>query len=512
MNLLSISIIQLSKYKVFLGHSILNALITSSWLIFSIRGQITILNLFNTLKMLKSSYVIIRHLINKGFPIWFINFDLTKEDIIKKSAADTGEFYVTRRWIRGLVSNFYYITKAFRYYLVKKEFVDSNKVRDVYDKWFFTRFAWPRALFISNEKNSNIFYRETIKSKVITIGLVDVNIKSFIYNVPVACNDDSLESINFMNNVIAQYIIQCKYKKVLIWYFFNRNIKKYQTIIDWLKVLVKKKKKIKYRINLRTTSIPPYMSEYLDIRNSFKSFFSRSYIFKLFENKKKKKTLFFDQFYDIQKSFIYNKFNVLSLKVLSRKYKIKYRRRKFLRKIEGLSLFKSFLNNYVKLVIPSRRFKRYKSKKKMKMSRRKVTINFKSFFYFIFFYYLNKFNVVIDSYNRQNYNLYSLVNIFKFDKKIRKYKYRNINTDMFTKKLKYSYIFRYKSKKFNRKRRLRKYGSLYDSFQHLNKNNINMAFLFFYWKFLIIFLGIKLRSRQKNINFKLKKLNILKKI
>lgn len=146
------------------------------------------------------------------------------------------------------------------------------------------------------------------------------------------------------------------------------------------------------------------------------------------------------------------------------------------------------------------------------MSRRKVTINFKSFFYFIFFYYLNKFNVVIDSYNRQNYNLYSLVNIFKFDKKIRKYKYRNINTDMFTKKLKYSYIFRYKSKKFNRKRRLRKYGSLYDSFQYLNKNNINMAFLFFYWKFLIIFLGIKLRSRQKNINFKLKKLNILKKI
>jgi hypothetical protein len=47
--------------------------------------------------MLKASYIIIKHCVNKGFPVWFINFDLTKEDIIKQNAFDTGEFYVTRR-------------------------------------------------------------------------------------------------------------------------------------------------------------------------------------------------------------------------------------------------------------------------------------------------------------------------------------------------------------------------------------------------------------------------------
>jgi len=84
MNLLYISIIQLSKYKVFIGHSIWNALVTSSWLIFNLRGKISILNLYNTLKMLKLSYIIIKHVVGMGFPFWFINFDLTKEDVVKK--------------------------------------------------------------------------------------------------------------------------------------------------------------------------------------------------------------------------------------------------------------------------------------------------------------------------------------------------------------------------------------------------------------------------------------------
>jgi len=142
MNLLYISIIQLSKYKVFIGHSIWNALVTSSWLIFNLRGKISILNLYNTLKMLKLSYIIIKYVVGMGFPFWFINFDLTKEDVVKKSAFDTGEFYVSRRWIRGLVSNYYEITKVYRNYLIKKDYIDSNTVKDVFDKWFFTRFTW----------------------------------------------------------------------------------------------------------------------------------------------------------------------------------------------------------------------------------------------------------------------------------------------------------------------------------------------------------------------------------
>jgi len=48
------------------------------------------------------------------------------------------------------------------------------------------------------------------------MALVDTNVKTFAYNLPIACNDDSLEAIGFMNNLMSQYILRCKYKKILV--------------------------------------------------------------------------------------------------------------------------------------------------------------------------------------------------------------------------------------------------------------------------------------------------------
>jgi len=46
---------------------------------------------------MKLSFVLLKNIINVGSPVWFINFDLTKEEIIKNNAFKSGEFYVTRR-------------------------------------------------------------------------------------------------------------------------------------------------------------------------------------------------------------------------------------------------------------------------------------------------------------------------------------------------------------------------------------------------------------------------------
>lgn len=504
MFLLYISLVQLSRYKVFLGHSIQNSILSSSWLIFKLRGKITILNMFYTLKMLKSSYILIRYVINMGFPFWFINFDLTKEDIVKKNAFSTGEFYVTRRWIRGLVSNYYEITESFRNYLTKKEFINSNKVRDIFDKWFFTRFSWPRGLFISSSKNCYIMSKEAFSAGVPSIGLVDIDVKSHIYNIPVACNDDSTEAISFMHCIIAQYIIKCKYKKVIIWYYFNRNVKRKKNIIDWLSIFVKKKKK-KYKLNLERMLIPNFENNKFKFKSFLRFFFGRSYLFSLSLPKKnnflKDKLRNYDDFYSLKAKWIYNRINVTYYKSLSYKYKIRFKRRSILNKIEGLSVFKSFLNNYIKLVdrSNSRIYKRIKVKRRVKLDRKKVGISFKFFFYFIFFFYLNKFNIIIDSYNRKNFSLPHLVKLFKQFKIKRKYINKNVPFNKYI----FSYVFRYKSKKKFRRRKRNKMGSIFEPLNKINSGRNSLTFFLFYWKFLIIFLGLKLRSRPnkfKNFN------------
>lgn len=301
--------------------------------------------------MLKSSYRLIKYIVTGGFPLWYVNFDLTKEEIVKKNAHIVGEFYLTRKWIRGLISNYYVITKAFRKYLIKKEFIEVNKVKDIYDKWFFTRFTWPRGIFISNINTTHIVSKEAASVKVPTIALVDTNVKTFLYNIPIGCNDDSLDSIAFMHNVISCYIMQCKYKRVLVWYYFNRNITRFKTLVKWSRNLIELKKKIKYKIGLKNLKIPKNFNYFFDMKKGLNLFFARSYNFKLLNkhNILINKNFNLDNFYRKNKFSFYNKFKAFKYIKLSRKYRIKYKRSMFLEKIKGVALFKSFLNNFIRL-------------------------------------------------------------------------------------------------------------------------------------------------------------------
>jgi len=110
-------------------------------------------------------------------------------------------------------------------------------------KWALTRFTWPRAVFISNVKSAFIVSKEALSARVPSIALVDTDVKTFLYNIPIGCNDDTIESIGFMNSIMSQYVLRFKYKKILIWYYFNRNIQRFNVLLEWVKKLIKLKKK-----------------------------------------------------------------------------------------------------------------------------------------------------------------------------------------------------------------------------------------------------------------------------
>lgn len=173
-------------------------------------------------------------------------------------------------------------------------------------------------------------------------------------------------------------------------------------------------------------------------------FFGRSYNFKLL---KKNNVIIsnntnLDYYYNRNKIMLYNKMKVLKYIYSSYKYKIKFKRSVFRKKIEGITLFKSFLNNFIKLKGISLRFKRIKIKKRFKMERRKIPKKFKSFFYFIFLFYLSKFNIIIDSYYKKNFSFNFLI----------KY-YNSFINKKKEKKFKFTYIFRYKSKRIYKKKK-----------------------------------------------------------
>jgi hypothetical protein len=189
-----------------------------------------------------------------------------------------------------------------------------------------------------------------------------------------------------------------------------------------LKNLVQFKKKLIYKINIKKIFLPNVINNYKSLNNGFNFFFGRSAFLKFSKKQKdinmENDDFIYDKFYDLNKIFIYNKFNVLNYKNFSYKYRIKFKRKSFLNKIEGISLFKSFLNNFIRLNdFSAKKFKRTIIKKRIKMERKKIPVSFKHFYSFIFFFYLNKFNIMIDSFIHNNINLHYLVRLYKKKKK-----------------------------------------------------------------------------------------------
>src|SRR6185369_4075034 len=95
-----------------------------------------------------------------------------------------------------------------------------------------------------------------------------------------------------------------------------------------------------------------------------------------------------------------------------------FKRKHLLNKIEGVSVFKSFLNNFIRLSDFSvKKFKSVMVKKRIKMERKKIPLSFKHFYSFIFFFYLNKFNIIIYNFIKKKINLFYLIRIYKQKKK-----------------------------------------------------------------------------------------------
>jgi ribosomal protein S2 len=49
------------------------------------------------------------------------------------------------------------------------------------------------------------------------IGMVDSNIKTYLYNLPIIANDDTIESVSFVLSLISKKILLLKYKKLILW-------------------------------------------------------------------------------------------------------------------------------------------------------------------------------------------------------------------------------------------------------------------------------------------------------
>ncbi|HEY0020525.1 MAG TPA: 30S ribosomal protein S2 [Longimicrobium sp.] len=206
---------------------------TSRWnpkmrkFIFAERNGIYIIDLKKTQRQIELAQELTRTVISRGERILFVCTKKQLKAVVESAAERSGSFYVTERWLGGMLTNFTTMKKqirrlrelergmdegAFEYY-TKKERLMLDRERERLDKYLAgvkDMARTPGAMFVIDSKREKIAISEANKLGIPVIAIADTNADPDVLTVPIAGNDDAIRSVEVISNAIADAIVEAR--------------------------------------------------------------------------------------------------------------------------------------------------------------------------------------------------------------------------------------------------------------------------------------------------------------
>jgi len=193
--------------------------------IFSERNGIHIIDLRKTLDRLTAAQEAIRQVVLSGERVLFVCTKGQLRAVIEQEAQRCGAFYVTERWLGGMLTNFQTIRKQIRRLLelergqeesayefyTKKERLLLDRERLKLDKYLSgakEMSRLPGALFIVDVKREAIAVREAARLGIPVIAITDTNANPDLIEYPVPGNDDAIRSVGLITRAIADSVLE----------------------------------------------------------------------------------------------------------------------------------------------------------------------------------------------------------------------------------------------------------------------------------------------------------------
>ena len=181
---------------------------------------IYVLDLEKTQVGLKKAVDAVRRVRSQGRSVLFVGTKKTLKDSVKEEALRAGQFYVTERWLGGMLTNFPTVRKSIKRLediekmetdgvmkeLNKKEVLGLYKERAKLEAIFGGirhMKTLPGALFVTDTEHEHIAVHEANRLKIPVIGIVDSNSNPDQISFPIPGNDDALKSVSLLTRVIA---------------------------------------------------------------------------------------------------------------------------------------------------------------------------------------------------------------------------------------------------------------------------------------------------------------------
>ncbi len=195
--------------------------------IFAERNGIHIIDLRKTLDRLVIARNAVRETVLRGERVLFVCTKRQLGESIEVEAERCGAFYVTERWLGGMLTNFQTIRQqirrlkelergqeenAFEFY-TKKERLLLDRERAKLDKYFCgmkDMSRVPGAVFVVDARREIIAVREAHRLGIPVIAIMDTNADPDLIDYPIPGNDDAIRSVGLITKALADAIEAAK--------------------------------------------------------------------------------------------------------------------------------------------------------------------------------------------------------------------------------------------------------------------------------------------------------------
>jgi len=194
--------------------------------IFIERNGIHIIDLQKTLECANRAYDIVKRTVERGDSVLFIGTKKQAKTVVEEEAARCGQYYVTERWLGGMLTNYQTIRKSLNRMkelqkmtgegglgeqLNKKERLRMGKELGKLEK-VLTGIAdldrVPGLIYVIDTKKEEIAVKEANKLGIPVVGVADTNADPDMIDYPIPGNDDAIRAIRLFTAMVADAVLE----------------------------------------------------------------------------------------------------------------------------------------------------------------------------------------------------------------------------------------------------------------------------------------------------------------
>jgi small subunit ribosomal protein S2 len=194
--------------------------------IFIERNGIHIIDLQKTVDCAGRAYDAVKKTVERGDSVLFIGTKKQAKTVVEEEAGRCGQYFVTERWLGGMLTNFQTIRKSLTRMkelrklmgegggseqLSKKERIRIGKELTKLEK-VLTGIADlerpPGLIYVIDTKKEEIAVKEANKLGVPIVGVTDTNADPDLIDFPIPANDDAIRAIRVVTAMVADAVLE----------------------------------------------------------------------------------------------------------------------------------------------------------------------------------------------------------------------------------------------------------------------------------------------------------------